>query len=115
MKWVITLDGGEVDLEGLSSEDRRKVVLIQLPTVALTELNATIAENGIMFSVSSREPRAAVLRCFNTVGRCVVDRRVSIAAGDNTISLATPGWRSGPYIAVLDMDDERRVARWVRP
>ncbi len=115
MKWVITLDGGAVDLDGLSDEDREKVVLIKLPTEALTELNATVAENSITFNMASRAPRAGVLRCFDMVGRCVIDRAVSIAAGENTITLATPGWLSGPYIAVLDMDDERRMARWVRP
>ncbi|MBK9275134.1 MAG: hypothetical protein IPM49_11440 [Flavobacteriales bacterium] len=115
MKWVITLDGGTADLDGLSATDRQKVVLVQLPEVPLTELAATVLPNAVQLQVATRMTGSGTVRCFDALGRCLLEQRVSLAPGGSTIRLDTPGWLAGSYFAVLEVNGERRVARWVIP
>lgn len=70
MKWVITMDGGTVDLEGLSEADRQKIILVQLPEEQLTDLTATVlAECGAVPSNRFAHRGTGTLRCFDAMGR----------------------------------------------
>jgi hypothetical protein len=115
MKWVIALDGGTVDLDGLNEVDRQKIILVQLPEEQLTELTATVLPNAVQFQVASRIEEQGLLRCFDPMGRRLLERQVSLAEGPSTLRVETAGWRAGAYLAVLDVNGERRVARWVSP
>jgi len=115
MKWVITMDGGTVDLEGLSEADRQKIILVQLPEEQLTDLTATVLPNAVQFQIASRTEEQGTLRCFDAMGRSLLELQVSLAQGPSAVRVDTPGWRAGTYLAVLDVNGERRIARWVSP
>jgi hypothetical protein len=116
MRLVVTLDGGSIDISGLSPEDRPKVVVVELPKEEWTDLRVlgNPARDELVLSFAVREEGPVVLRAIDALGRRVVDRVVAVVSGENRLSLPLHGLRQGAYILEVSHGPERRVLRFVK-
>ena len=115
MRWVIHVDGGAVDLSGLNEQDRRKIVVVQLPAEELTPLTIVPQQDGVLVQYATRTPGSGRLFVFDALGRSVVERSFVSSLGPDQLQLSTAGWRSGTYLLLLEINGERRAERWVKP
>jgi hypothetical protein len=116
MKLVVTLDGGSINITGLSPGDRAKVEVIELPKEEWTDLRVlgNPARDELVLSFAVREHGVIGLRAVDALGRRVLDRVVSVAPGENRLSLPLHGLRQGAYILEASHGAERRVLRFVK-
>jgi hypothetical protein len=116
MRLLVTLDGGSIDISGLSPEDRPKVVVVELPKKEWTDLRVlgNPARDELVLSFAVREEGPVVLRAIDALGRRVLDRVVAVVLGENRLSLPLHGLRQGAYILEVSHGAERRVLRFVK-
>lgn len=116
MQLVVTLDGGSIDISGLSPEDRPKVVVVELPKEKWTDLRVlgNPARDELVLSFAVREEGPVVLRAFDALGRRVLDRVVAVVPGENRLSLPLHGLRQGAYILEASHGGVRQVLRFVK-
>jgi hypothetical protein len=117
MRLNVVLDGGNVDLNGLSPEDRWKVYVTELPeeTMAPVVLLGNPIGEALAMDVAVREAGELDVRAFDAVGRRVVDRRLSLSEGHNVIRIPANTLRPGTYLLELRHGAERQVLRFVKP
>ena len=117
MMLEVVLDGGSVDLSGLSGTDRLKVRVIELPqeSVAPLKLLGNPVGDQLAMELSVREPGTWNAHAFDMMGRCVAEGSYSLAAGSNTFDLPTADLRSGSYLLELRNGDVHQVVRFVNP
>lgn len=116
MKLVVTLDGGSIDITGLSPEDRQKVVVKELPPEEWTDLRVlgNPARDVLSVQFAVREAGALQLRAIDALGRLVLDHTKAVTPGENRVELPLHGLRQGAYILEATNGAERRVLRFVK-
>ena len=116
MKLVVTLDGGSIDITGLSPEDREKVVVIELPTETLTtmQLMGNVVSDLARVSFASRIAGTVELRVVDHLGRSVIERNGSMLQGANVLELSLAGLPGGHYILSANTGTEQQVLRFVK-
>lgn len=116
MKLVVTLDGGSIDVGGLSPEDRAKVVVIELPKEEWTELSVlgNPVRDQLRFSFATRSHGDLKLRCMDALGRLVMDSQERVAVGHNALEIPAHHLKPGEYILELVLGSERRTVRFVK-
>lgn len=116
MKLVVTLDGGSIDISGLGPEDREKVVVIELPREAWSEVrtigNPVRDELALLFAV--RREGVMRVRIIDPMGRLVLERRVGLLVGENRVAIPTINLTPGGYVLETRVGDDRRIARFVK-
>jgi len=116
MKLVVTLDGGSIDISGLSPEDREKVVVVELPREDWSDLrilgNPAGEELVMVFGV--RAAGTLQLRAIDSMGRLVAERSQAVHAGENRATLPLYRLRQGAYLLEASYNGERRVVRFIK-
>jgi hypothetical protein len=116
MKLVVTLDGGSIDISGLSAEDREKVVLVELPGEEWSELRLLGNPVGdeLVLAFAVRGTGRLQLRAVDGLGRLVLAHSEVVVPGENRVSL--PVYRLGHGVHLLEaiLNGERRVVRFVK-
>lgn len=116
MRLIVTLDGGSIDINGLSPEDRAKVQVIELPREAWSELRmmGNPARDQLTVAFGTRSPGLLQVRVIDSEGRLAMERRVHVEPGENTLVLPTFNLGAGAYLLETSMGDERRYERFVK-
>lgn len=116
MKLVVNLDGGSIDISGLSPEDREKVVVVELPSEDWSALrilgNPVREELAMTFGV--RKAGTLQLRVLDSMGRLVAERSQAVYPGENRAVLSVLRLRQGAYLLEASYGGERRVLRFVK-
>ena len=113
----VLVDGGRVDLSGLSGSDRLKVRVRELPAleVAPVKVIGNPIAGDLNMELSVRKAGTWAVHALDVSGRTVADASFNLSAGTNNLSLPTANWRSGTYLVELRNGAERQVVRVVKP
>ena len=116
MKLVVTLDGGSIDISGLSPEDREKVVVVELPPEDWSALRilGNPAGEELLLAFGVREAGTLQLRIVDSMGRLVAERTQAVHAGENRANLSLARMRHGAYLLEALYNGERRVLRFIK-
>jgi len=116
MKLVVYLDGGTVDLNGLSPTDRDKVIvkrLAQESEMALTVFGS-IASDRLEIELLTRSVETAELNIFSSNGAYIKSVSKVLEKGPNRIMLDLSGMANGLYILEAIYGDRKETARFVK-
>lgn len=116
MKLVVTLDGGSLDLTGLSPADREKVVVIELPKETWSDIRilGNPANEALGLSFSVRETGMVSMRAMDAMGKLLIDTRTTVSIGENRIQLPIQNLHAGHYVLEMTLGGERRTIRFVK-
>jgi hypothetical protein len=117
MQLVVTLDGGTLDISGLSAEDRAKVRVVELPAAgtALARLIGVPVGDQLVLDLALRGPGTVQLRVVDAMGRSVLEGTRAVAAGTTRTTLPTNALRSGQYVLEARSAEQRSVVRFIKP
>jgi len=116
MKLVVYLDGGSVDLSGLSPTDRDKVVvkrLAQETEMALT-LFGSIASDRLEIELLTRAAENAELNIYSSTGAYIKSASMVLEKGPNRIVLDLSGMSNGLYILEAIYGNRKETVRFVK-
>lgn len=116
MKLVVYLDGGFVDLNGLSPTDRDKVIVKRLAQESETALTlfGSIASDQLEFELLTRSFETAELNIFSSNGAYIKSVSVVLEKGPNRILLDLSGMSNGLYILEAIHGDRKETVRFVK-
>ena len=116
MKLYVYLDGGSVDLSGLSPAEHDLVVVVPLPREPLTEiaLLGNPVTDQLVFSNSTRATGTLQVRITDALGRTLLFERSPMDIGPNRFAMPVHSLRAGTYILETSAFGERRTARFVK-
>lgn len=116
-KLVVRLDGGSIDISGLSPEDREKVVVIELPPTDLPSplLTGNVLSDVGTLQLAMREAGTADILVTDMLGRVMMSWQQALGEGNNAVPFARGGLASGQYLLAVRYKDQERVERFVRP
>ena len=113
----ILVDGGDLDISGLSPTDRQKVRVTELPAadVALMWVLGNPVGEALNMELALRENGTYAVHVLDASGRAVASTNYRLAAGRNRIGLPTANWLPGTYLLEISGTDYREVVRVVKP
>lgn len=113
----VLVDGGSLDLSGLSGVDRLKVRVTELPAmeVAPVLVLGNPLAGDLNMELSVRQAGTWAVHALDVSGRTVANATFQVAAGKNSLSISTGQWCSGTYLVELRNGAERQVVRVVKP
>lgn len=116
-KLVVRLDGGSIDISGLSPEDREKVVVIHLPTTDLPSplLTGNVLSGDGTLQLAMREAGTVDILVTDLLGRTIMRWQQAVGEGNNRIPFASGSLASGQYVLAVRFLDQERVERFIRP
>lgn len=114
---VVRLDGGSIDISGLSPEDREKVVVIHLPTTDLPSplLTGNVLSGDGTLQLAMREAGTADILVTDMLGHVAMRWQQVLGEGNNSVPFACGGLASGQYLLAVRYQDQERIERFIRP
>lgn len=116
MKLVVTLDGGSIDISGLSPADREKVEVIELPRQEWSDIIilGNPASEHLVLEFGARSSGNMRFRMVDAMGRLVDERSHAITPGMTRLAFPIQRLRSGTYILGATLGSESQVLRFVK-
>ncbi|MBK9421743.1 MAG: T9SS type A sorting domain-containing protein [Flavobacteriales bacterium] len=113
----ILMDGGKLDLSGLSGADRLKVRVTELPATeaAPVQVLGNPVGKELRMEMAVRSNGTCAVHVLDAAGRNVSNATLQLVAGRNTIALPSGNWLPGTYLVELRGADYRQVVRVVKP
>ncbi|MEZ4757610.1 MAG: T9SS type A sorting domain-containing protein [Flavobacteriales bacterium] len=117
MQLVVTLDGGDLDISGLSPEDRAKVRVVELPAegAPLARVLGNPVQDELVMELALRAGAEVQVRVVDAMGRLVWDQGQAHAAGITRSVLDVRAFRPGHYVLEARSGDARTVVRFIKP
>ena len=116
MKLTVILDGGKLDITGLSPEDRDKIEIIELPSDPMGSLvlQGVPVSDMIRFDLSLRETTSLIFQVFDDLGRLLIDRSQFVVMGVNHFEIPATELSQGHYLLRIEQGSEIRTVRFVK-
>ena len=117
MQLVVTLDGGTLDISGLSAQDRAKVRVVELPAdgTALARVIGNPVDDRLVMELALRNSATVQVRVVDSMGRLVREQTQALDAGTTRTTWNTTGLRPGQYVLEARSGEQRSVIRFVKP
>jgi hypothetical protein len=117
MQLVVTLDGGALDISGLSAEDRAKVRVVELPAdgTALARVIGNPVDDRLVMELALRNSATVQVRVVDAMGRLVREQTQALDAGTTRTTWNTTGLRPGHYVLEARNGEQRSVVRFIKP
>lgn len=115
-KLVVRLDGGSIDISGLSPEDREKVVVIELPREELPSplLTGNLLDGDGELQLAMRQAGAVDILMTDMLGRAVMRWQQVLSEGQNTVPFPSGRLSAGEYVLIVRSDGVERKERCVK-